>query len=119
MRPTIFQIKEAIIKNTCPPDDDEKEDLSTSKVVRTSIKREGDAELGMILLIGISHAFGYSFNEISLLASVGHDEYEFKLGKYQTRSKLNNTRFINKIKLINNYLRLKYGVSKVLPVGQR
>ena len=84
-RPSFFQIKEAVVKNVCAPDDSEWEDLSTSKVVRTSTKREGDAELGMILLIGIAAGFGYTFNEISLLASVEQDVYEFKLQKFNNR----------------------------------
>lgn len=118
-RPTIFQIKEAIIKNVCAPDAEELEDLATSKIIRTSTKREGDAELGIILLIGISAMFGYPYHEISMLTSVEYDEYEFKLKKFRARLKGDRNRFWNKVKLILNYLRLKYGVVAILPTRKK
>lgn len=115
-KPTIFQIKEAIIKNVCAPDETEFEVLSTSKLIRTSTKMEGDAELGMILLIGVATLYGHDFEEISALGSVEEEEYQFKLGKFSGRLRMYppQSRFITKIRLIQNYLYLMYGVAKAI-----
>lgn len=115
-QPTVLQIKEAIVKNVCAPDETEFEVLSTSKIIRTSTKMEGDAELGMILLIGVSTLYGHDFEEISMLGSVEEEEFHFKLGKFSARLRQYSpqSRFVTKIRLIQNYLKLVYGISKVL-----
>lgn len=112
----MFQIKEAVVKNVCAPDASEFEILSTSKIIRTSTKMEGDAELGMILLIGVATLYGHDFEEISAVGSVEEEEYHFKLGKFSSRLReySSRSRFKIKIALIQNYLKLVYGVPKVL-----
>lgn len=113
MKPSIFQIKQAVVKNTCAPDESEWEQLSTSKVVRTSIRMEGDAELGLVLLIGMADAYGHGFEEIHSLASVERDEYDYKLAKFKAARKT-DPRYSRKIALIQNYLYLTHGIPKVL-----
>ena len=115
-QPTIFQIKEGIVKNVCATDETEFEILSTSKIIRTSTKMEGDAELGMILLIGMATLYGYPYEEVSALGSVEEEEYTYKLGKFRHRLKnvSPSGRFVTKLRLIQNYLHLTYGVAKVL-----
>jgi hypothetical protein len=109
-RPTMFQIQEAIKKNVCPPDESEVGDFTISRSIRASIKRESDSQLGIILFVGVSHDYGYSFGDISSIASLERKEYLFKLSKYKRKCKSNDKRFINKVRLVKNYLRIKYGV---------
>jgi hypothetical protein len=109
MKYTMFQIQEAIRKNICAPDEKENEDFTISRLIRASIKREGDSQLGLVLFVGISDEHGYKYHDIESIASLQRDEYKFKLSKYRRKSRSNDTRFLNKIKLIQNYLRLKYG----------
>lgn len=106
----MFQVEEAILKNICPPKEDELGEFTISRFIRASAKAEGDSQLGIVLFIGICSEYNYSYGDISSLASLEFEEYRFKLSKYKRKSRSNDTRFLNKIKLIKNYLRLKYGV---------
>lgn len=108
-RPSMFQIQEAIRANICPPDADEQQDLTISKYIRASVKREGDSQLGLLLFVGISKEYNYSFNDISSIASLEYEEYRNKLAKYSSKVRLGNKRFVIKVKLIKNYLRFEYG----------
>jgi hypothetical protein len=106
----MFQIQEAIRKNICAPDEAESDDFTVSRIIRASTKREGDSQLGVVLFVGLADELGYKYHDIESIASLQRDEYKFKLSKFRRKSKSNDTRFLNKIKLVKNYLRLKYGV---------
>lgn len=109
-RPTMFQIQEAVKKNICAPGEDELEDFTISRSIRASTKREGDSQLGIVLFVGICASYGYSYSDISSIGSLEFEEYRFKLSKYRRKSRSNDKRFVNKIRLIRNYLRIKYGI---------
>jgi hypothetical protein len=106
----MFQIKEAIFKNVCSPDRDEDQDFTVSRSMRASSKREGDSQLRLVLFVGLSHQHGFAYHDISSIASLQREEYLYKLSKYKRKSRSNDKRFLNKIKLVNNYLRLTYGI---------
>lgn len=108
-RPTVFQIQEAIMKNICAPGEDEKEEYTISRFIRASTKREGDSQLGIVLFIGICTHYGYLFSDIASMASIEREEFVFKLNKYRRKARSNDKRFVNKIKLIKNYLSIVYG----------
>lgn len=110
MRPSMFQVQEAIKKNICAPGEDELEDFTISKYIRASTKREGDSQLGLVLFVGICSELGYGYSDISQIASLEYEQYRFKLSKYKRKSRSNDHRFLNKVTLVKNYLRLKYGV---------
>ena len=107
--PTMFQIKEAIEKNICAPGEDEQEDYTIARAIRASAKAEGDSQIGLILFVGICSELGYSYGDIASIASLEREEYTFKISKYKHKSRSNDTRFLNKIRLVKNYLRLTYG----------
>lgn len=109
-KPTMFQVQEAILKNICSPSEEEVDDYTVSRYIRASTKREGDSQVGIVLFVGICAEYKYSFADISTIASLEREEYLFKLAKYKRKSRSNDKRFLAKIKLVKNYLRLKYGV---------
>lgn len=104
----MFEIMEAVKKNVCAPGEEEMEDYTISRCVRASTKNEGDSQVGIVLFVGIATDYNYTYSDISTIASLEFEEYRFKLSKYKRKSRSNDTRFRNKIKLIKNYLRLKY-----------
>lgn len=103
-------IREAILKNTARPTSGEEKKFTIPKVLRTSTSREGDSELGLILFCGIANELGMTIDEIVLSLSVDAAEARFKIQKFSEM--VGDVRFDNKIKLIHNYLRLKYGISE-------
>lgn len=105
----MFQILEAVKKNICAPGEDELEEFTISRAVRASTKMEGDSQLGVLLFVGICSSYNYSYSDISAMASLEFDEFLYKLNKFRRKSKSNDRHFLNKVKLIRNYLRLKYG----------
>lgn len=109
-KPTMFQIQEAVKKNICAPGEEELEDFTVSKYIRASVKREGDSQLGLVLFVGICTELNYTYYDIAQIASLEYEQYRFKLSKYRRKSRSNDDRFKNKVRLIKNYLRLKYGV---------
>jgi hypothetical protein len=106
----MFQIKEAIFKNVCSPDGDEHQDFTVSRSMRASSKREGDSQLRLVLFVGICQLRGFGYHDIASIASLQREEYLYKLSKYKRKSRSNDKRFLNKIKLVNNYLKLTYGI---------
>lgn len=109
-RPLLWQLQEAILKNICAPSSNEMEEFTISRFIRASGKMEGDSQLGILLFIGLADRYDYPYAEIANMATVEYEEYRFKLSKYKRKCKSNDSRFLNKKKLIENYLRLKYGV---------
>jgi hypothetical protein len=110
VKPIMFHVIEAVRKNICAPGDDECDDYTVSRTIRASTKREGDSQLGLLLFIGVAAEYGYGYSDISSAASIEYEEYRYKLSKFRRKSRSNDKRFLNKVKLVKNYLRLKYGV---------
>lgn len=106
----MFQILEAIKKNVCAPGPDELDEFTISRAIRASTKMEGDSQLGLLLFVGVCCWYNYGYPDISALASLEYEEYQFKRNKFHRKLKSNDKRFLNKVKLIGNYLRLVYGV---------
>lgn len=105
----MFMIQEAISKNICLPDHDEQNDPTMPRILQASPKREGDSQLGLILFIGVSNEYGYTFGDIVSIIPLEREEYNYKLGKYKRKAKHGEDRFINKIKLVRAYLKFRYG----------
>lgn len=107
VKPTLFQIREACIKNLCPP---QNETFKISRSIQVSAKYEGDSQLGLMIFIGVATEHGYSYSEIAMAEHVNYDEYVYKRSKYKRKLRTKEKRFGVKVKLIKNYLRLRYGV---------
>lgn len=106
----MFQIMEAIKKNVCAPGENELEEFTISRAIRVSTKMEGDSQLGLLLFVGTCALYGYNYPDVSAIASLEFAEYHFKRNKFNRKLKSNDKRFLNKVKLIGNYLKLVYGV---------
>lgn len=104
-----LRIKEAITKNVCHPTAGEEKRFTVSKLLRTSTSREGDSEVGLILFCGIADELGLTTDEIVIILSVDAEEARFKIKRYSEL--IDEPRFKNKIKLVKNYLKLKYGIT--------
>ena len=105
----LFKLREAVLKNTCRPTDEEAKELA-DKSLRTSRYWEGDSEMGLILFIGIASNYGYSSTEIEMVISVDFEQVQFKRSVYDRAmnssvATLSALRMRNKTKLIKNYLR--------------
>jgi hypothetical protein len=108
MTPSMLHIQEAISKNICAPDEFEEQDLTIIKSIRSSVSREGDSQLGLMLCIGLLSDFGYEPYDVMIFLNLKREEFKYKLSKYKRKSKSNDRRFLNKVRLIKNYLKLKY-----------
>jgi hypothetical protein len=106
--PSLFNIQVAIIKNVCAPDEDEIENFTVERSIRSSKKYEGDSQLRVLLFIGICSEYGYAYRDISAWVSLEKQEYIYKLNKYKQRLKGKDDRLLRKRKLITNYLRSEF-----------
>lgn len=106
-KPTMFQIREAITKNVCDCGD---EMYTIVKDMRANSKLEGDSQLKMVLFVGLAHSYGYTQTDIMLLAHLQKKEFTYKLRKFRRKMAGIDARFKTKIKLINNYLKYRYGI---------
>lgn len=102
-------ISEAVRCNICKPDEFEKMELTSHKDLRASQAKEGDSQIGILLFIGIAHMYRHTKSEIMDYIGVETDEFEYKSAKFITKMK-EDDRFKTKVKLINNYLKIKYNV---------
>jgi len=100
----LFKLREAVMKNTCRPTQEELAKLTIDKPLRTSRSWEEDSEMGMILFIGIATEMGADSGEIETAISVDAKEVDYKRGVYTKL--LKRVRFTNKVVLIKNYMRL-------------
>jgi hypothetical protein len=107
-RPKLWLIREAVVKNTSRPSTDEYDPLDL-KALRVSASREGDSQVGAILFIGIATEMGYGVDEISAFEGFEYDEIRFKLSRFRDKIK-SEPRFQSKVKLVRNYINLKYAV---------
>lgn len=96
-------LEEAILKNTCPPR--EGEVCNQSKKLRVSGELEGDSQLGVLLFVGVSAAFGIPRAEATDYIGIEVEEYNYKANKFGAERDSENTRLINKSQLIFNYIK--------------
>ena len=103
-----MKLREAVIKNTCKPTEEEEKELAPFKSLRTSRRWEGDSEMGLILFIGIANDYGIADFEISSMISVDQDQIDWKKNLYKevcASTTLSGLRMRNKTTLVKNYLR--------------
>lgn len=98
-----WRIREAVLKNTCRPLPEESP-AHDPKSLRVSILREGDSQVGIILLIGVALELGFNHDQITTYEGVEKKEIMNKLELYNHKVETNE-RFRVKRKLILNYLR--------------
>lgn len=103
---TLFKLKEAVTINTCKPSPAELKGLTFIKPLRTSRYWEGDSDTGLVLFIGLAVQYGFTAPEIELEVGAEGAEVSYKNDLFKTRVKEKHPRFLNKIKLIQNYMRL-------------
>ena len=115
------RLSAAILANTSRPTADEEENIQVQKKIMTSLKLEGDSKMGMILFVGIAQGQCkpseiMDFLGIEFAEEYAHKRNEFdrymnlpdvKLGERKlTKEPIMGNRTRNKVKLINNYLKL-------------
>jgi hypothetical protein len=101
----LYLLQEAIMKNVVQPIESEKTKYQFIKMLPSSPSYEGHNEMGAILFIGVADSLGINRTETEMFLSIDSEEYDFKLGDYGER--MIGTRFYNKVRLINNYLKHK------------
>lgn len=94
-------LEEAVLKNTCPPREGEK--FTQSKKLRVSGDLEGDSQLGVMLFVGVSATFSVPRADSADYLGIEPEEYDYKIKKYNSEI-INNSRLINKSKLLLNYI---------------
>ena len=116
------RLNAAVLANTSRPTPDEEEDIKVHKKIMTSLKLEGDSKMGMILFVGIAKEYGISTSRIMDYLGIEfgnefiHKSSEFnrymslpdiQLGERKlTKIPIMGNRTKNKVKLINNYLKI-------------
>lgn len=105
----LFQLQEAVLKNVAPPKPDELEKYRFNKMFPSSPYYEGNNELGLILFVGVAHTLGVSREEIEMFLSIGEEEYDFKLSRFNEKIETDH-RFFNKVRLVDNYIKIKNNV---------
>lgn len=105
------KLKEAVLKNTCRPTEEEERKLTSNRVIKTSPSWNNDSELGIILFVGFAKANKASNDDICDVLCIDHEECEFKAQVYKdvlTKSlrgrDLISKRFANQVALIKNYM---------------
>lgn len=107
----------AVLANTHRPKPEEMKEIKVHKKIMTSLKLEGDSKMGMILFVGIADVEMVPRNEImDYLGLEFTGEFNHKLEEFDRYAKMPEipigdkgkmgNRTINKIKLINNHLKL-------------
>lgn len=96
-------LEEAITKNTCPPRANEL--FNQSKKLRVSGELEGDSQLGVLLFVGICGMYGIPRAEATDYIGIEVEEHDYKANKFGAERDSGNSRLINKIILINNYIK--------------
>jgi hypothetical protein len=114
---SLHDVHEAVLKNTCRPA--EGEEYEFSRFIRCSPNAEGNSQIGTILFVGVAQSYRFTAGDIMGFSGLERAEYDFKLAAYkeaQIRAALaqkyhkldawenDDVRFINKIKLIKNWL---------------
>lgn len=108
----LFNLKKAVLANTCRPTPKEDAELTTDKAIRTSPSWEGDSEIGVLLYVGLAAEMGFQLGDITTALSVEHEEAKYKINRFKEIVAGENVardvrwRLNNKIMLIKNYLRL-------------
>jgi len=78
-----FLLKEAVLKNTVRPRQEEELKMTVSRFIRCSPEIEGDSQLGIILFCGIAYVFyGVSKSAIIEFTGMEPEEFNFKTGKF-------------------------------------
>lgn len=113
-------LEEAIRKNTYRPEKGE-EVLNIYPPLACSSRYENHSHMAIILFVGLAKYGGLDSQDVCSKLCIGHDEWFFKLRDFEERRKaatptvrglklsFEGARFRNKIRLINNYLRINYG----------
>jgi hypothetical protein len=102
----LMKLREAVLKNTARPGNDESKGVA-EKPLRTSQYWEGDAEMGVILFIGIAMSYGFTPFELTQFVAVEREQVLFKNEHYNKMMKddgLGGARMRVKTELIKNYL---------------